>query len=161
MKTFSNGEILTAPLLNSTMWSFSTYKASTDGITLGSGGTITTNYLRLGQGELVLFNGYIQFGTSPAITEEIRVTLPTNANTVDYDFIEVVQWCHGAWVFRDDSVPYHYAGSLGIWNTSGTGVSFAGAWNGTAPRKRIDTGIPVTVASGDRLSWEGWYITSL
>src|SRR3989304_1158664 len=85
VKTFTNGEILTAPILNASMWSFATYKATTDGVTIGSGGTITTNYCRPGRGDLVFFNGHIVFGTSPSFSTVIAVTLPTSANTSDFD----------------------------------------------------------------------------
>lgn len=159
MKIFTVGEILTAPILNDTMWSFSTYKASTSEITLGTGGTIVTNYCRPGHGQLTFFNGYITFGTSPAITATCTVTLPTNVDTRDYDYIEQIQWCQGNWIFRDVSLTNHHSGTLGVWNASGTEFSFGGAWNGTIPGKRITTGVPFTVAADDRLSWQGYYIS--
>ena len=160
MKIFSVGDMLTAPVLNSTMWSFSTYRASFSGITRGSGHTTVTRYCRLGHGNLVFFTGHITFGTSPSITAEATVTFPGNVSTSDSDLVDRVQWCTGSWVFRDSGGPYHYAGSLGVWNTSGAEFSFGGAWNGTALKKRIDTGIPVTVASTDSLSWQGYYIST-
>src|SRR3989304_2598870 len=131
VKTFTNGEILTAPILNASMWSFATYKATTDVVTIGSGGTFTTNYCRPGRGDLVFFNGHIVFRTSPSFSTVITVTLPTNANTSDFALIDRVQWCAGSWVFRDNSAVYHYAGSLGVWNVSGTEGGFGGAWDGT------------------------------
>src|SRR3972149_5993785 len=161
VKTFTNGEILTAPILNASMWSFATYKATTDGVTIGSGGAITTNYCKAGRGDLVFFNGHIVFGTSPSFSTVITVTLPTNANTSDFDLIDRVQWCAGSWVFRDNSAVYHYAGSLGVWNVSGTEVSFGGAWNGTSPRRRIESAVPFTVAVDDVLSWEGYYVSNI
>ncbi|OFW64725.1 MAG: hypothetical protein A2135_10030 [Actinobacteria bacterium RBG_16_67_15] len=154
MKTFATGDKITSSILNSTMWSFAAYTATTTAITLGTGGVITTNYCRIGTGDLVFFNGYITFGTSPAITATCHITLPTAAD------VTAIQWCVGSWVFRDDSVPDHYAGSLGIWDTGGAEISFAGAWDGTAPRDRVRVGVPMTVAVGDRLSWEGWYISA-
>lgn len=154
MKTFATGDKVSASLLNSGMWSFASYTATTTSITLGTGGVITTNYMRPGTGNLVFFNGYITFGTSPAITATCHLTLPTTAN------VSAVQWCFGSWVFRDISAGDHYAGSLGGWDTGGTEISFSGSWDGTAPRDRIRTGVPVTVAADDRLSWEGWYISA-
>src|SRR3989304_6269304 len=139
MKTFATGDKITSSILNSTMWSFAAYTATTTAITLGTGGVITTNYCRIGTGDLVFFNGYITFGTSPAITATCHITLPTAAD------VTAIQWCVGSWVFRDDSVPDHYAGSLGIWDTGGAEISFAGAWDGTAPRDRVRVGVPMTV----------------
>jgi len=154
MKTFATGDKLTATVLNDTMWSFAAYTATTTNITLGGGGVITTNYCRFGTGDLVFFNGLITFGTSPAITGECRVSLPVTSAATAY------QWCYGSWIYRDNSVPDHYSGSLGAFDLAGAETGFSGAWNGTAPYKRITTNVPVAVAVDDRLSWSGWFIAA-
>lgn len=160
MRIHTIGDILTAPILNSTMWSFSTYRASFSGMSRGSGHTTVTKYCRLGHGNLVFFTGHITFGTGASFSDIVTVTFPSAVNTTDYDLQDRLQWCAGSWVFRDNGVPYHYAGTLGVWNTSGSEFSFGGAWNGTAPKRRIDNGIPFTVAVNDTLSWQGYYVST-
>ena len=154
MKTFATGDKVSAAVLNSTMWEFADYTATTTGIVLGSGGTITTRYMRPGTGDLVFFNGYIYFGTSPSTSATIHITLPVTAD------VAAVQWCYGAWVYRDESATEHYSGGIGGWDSTGTEISFSGAWDGSAPKDRIRPGVPVTVAAGDRLSWEGWIVAA-
>jgi hypothetical protein len=60
----------------------------------------------------------------------------------------------GSWTMRDDSVPDHYAGTLGLAGPSGLACHFNGAWDGTSPKKRLTStaGTPITYASGDVIS---------
>jgi hypothetical protein len=60
----------------------------------------------------------------------------------------------GSWTMRDDSVPDHYAGTLGLAGPSGTACHFNGAWDGTSPKKRLTStaGVPITYAAGDVIS---------
>jgi hypothetical protein len=63
-----------------------------------------------------------------------------------------IQATIGNWTARNNSVPSHYAGSLGIFSSGANSVSFNGAWDGSAPKSRVDSNDPVAWASGDVLS---------
>lgn len=71
----------------------------------------------------------------------------------------VLQATVGTWTARDADVPYHYSGSLGLYQASADRVSFNGtpkASPGTigeaVSRNRIDSNDPVVWATGDVLS---------
>jgi hypothetical protein len=49
----------------------------------------------------------------------------------------------GTWTARDDSAPNHWSGSLSLYQSSADRVSFGGAWDGTSPKKRIDSNDPI------------------
>lgn len=64
----------------------------------------------------------------------------------------VLQQTIGTWTARDDSAPNHWSGTLGTWSNDHDRVSFNGAWDGTSPKKRIDSNDPFVWAAGDVLS---------
>jgi hypothetical protein len=64
----------------------------------------------------------------------------------------VIQSALGSWTGRNDDVPNHHAGTIGLWNTGGTQVSFNGAWKTTEPNWRVDSNDPITWAAGDVLA---------
>jgi hypothetical protein len=124
--------------------------------------TIGTGAIREGWwqqiGDAVLWGFRLQFGTSPAFTAEANLDLPVVAFAGGGLSL---QGCVGSWIFRDTSAVNHYAGSIGIWDSAGVQCSFAGTWDGTAPRKRLGdnagTDLPVAVAVDDVLSGTGYY----
>lgn len=122
-------------------------------VTLGSGAVNEGRYVQIG--DLVFWWFRTQFGTSPAFSTTIQLTLPVTALAGGGNGVQATV---GAWTFRDASAGDHWSGSIGLWSSAGTLASFAGAWNGTAPKTRIGTsGAPVTVAVDDVLSGSGHY----
>lgn len=131
---------------------YQSYDPKLNNITLGTGGTKTgwySEYPMADGGAFVQGGFYLLFGTSPSISATCYVSLPRAAWT---PYSGALQLSVGTWIFRDQTNPYHYAGSLGTWESAGTNVSFSGAWDGTAPRSRVTSGVPATVASTDIIS---------
>jgi hypothetical protein len=65
----------------------------------------------------------------------------------------------GHWTARNDSDPFHYSGTLGLWDNTATRVSFNGTPDATiagatdaVPRSRMDSNDPIAWAAGDVLS---------
>jgi hypothetical protein len=131
---------------------WSAWTPTLTGFTLGSGAVTSYRFKQLGK--IVWWQIRIQFGTSPSITTTALVSLPVAARTGGGTNIQDTV---GTWTFRDDSAVFHYSGSCGVWASGGAECSFNGAWDGTAPRTRITTAIPFTVASSDVLSASGVY----
>jgi len=63
-----------------------------------------------------------------------------------------IQSAIGSWIARDDSGPFHFAGTLGLWNAAGTAVSFGGSWLTDKPKSRVDSNDPIVWAAGDVLA---------
>jgi hypothetical protein len=120
-------------------------------VTVGSGAENEGWYQQIGS--FVLWGFRLEFGTSPSLSGEARIALPVDA----YDGGgTALQACLGTWIYRDASAPInHWSGSMGLY--SGGQCSFAGAWDGTAPRKRINATDPFVVALNDVLSGTGYY----
>jgi hypothetical protein len=133
--------------LPSTIWT-----PSWSSVTQGTGAVNAGYYLDLG--DWMLFSFRLQFGTSPSFSSTIQMTLPAAAWVGGGTNIQAT--C-GSWTFRDTSGTYHYSGSMGIWSSAGTSVSFNGAWDGTQDRGRITNAVPVTVQVDDVLSGCGIY----
>jgi hypothetical protein len=118
--------------------------------TIGAGGVSEGFYQRID--DLVFAQFRVELGTGFAFTgTTFELTLPV----VAYDWggsgnLATI----GSWVVRDDSVPDHYAGSIGIHGPTSTSCDFPGAWDGTSPKKRVSSsaGIPITWAAGDIFS---------
>ena len=57
----------------------------------------------------------------------------------------VIQSSLGSWQIRDDSTFFHYAGTIGLFNSGGTACSFGGAYDsgGPADRERVDENTPM------------------
>lgn len=115
------------------------------GLTALGAGTSSTGWYTTRNG-IVTAEFYFLFAGSPVFASTIALNLPVAADA------DGIQAAMGSWVFRDTSVPYHYAGTLAIWSGGATSVSFSGAWDGTAPRSRITHTVPFTVAATDILS---------
>lgn len=96
--------------------------------TLGSGYSLSGWYTNMGG----LVNGafYLVFGSSPSFASTIYVDLPVVAN------VPGLQHAFGSWVFRVSGT-VHYGGTVSGWDSGGAQMSFAGAWNGTAPSNRV------------------------
>lgn len=127
--------------------------------TSGGGG-----FTSVGAGQNQGFYQRFGTGTGSLVHAEFRVELGAGFSTDTGTFVlilpvaayiwagSVVQGTIGNYTIRDDSVPYHYSGSLGLWSSSADRVSFNGSWDGTKPRSRVDSNDPVVWASGDILS---------
>jgi len=63
-----------------------------------------------------------------------------------------IQTAIGRWIARNNSTPSHFAGTIGIFTSAATSVSFAGAWAASVPNGRVDSNDPVIWASGDIFS---------
>jgi hypothetical protein len=131
-----------------TTWALSWDTASGGGFTSVGAGFSEGYYTQIGN--LVHAEFRVQLGAGFAVdTGTFILNLPVAARlwsgTVAYGTV-------GNWSARNNSDPYHYAGALGIWDSSGSKVHFAGSWDGTAPRSRIDSNDPIVWASSDVLS---------
>lgn len=122
------------------------------GITsVGAGGQVQGIYEQIGK--LVHAEFRIELGTGFTWSGgTLELNLPVTAYTGWLGAGN--QAALGFWTVRDDSVPDHYAGTLGLAGPSGAACHFNGAWDGTAPKKRVSGSgnIPVTWAAGDIIS---------
>lgn len=135
-----------------TLPGYQDYTPELTNITLGTGGEKYgwySEYPMLDGGAFVQGGFYLLFGTSPSISSTCYVSLPRAAWT---PYSGALQLSIGTWIFRDQTGLHHYSGALGTWESAGTNVSFSGAWDGTAPRLRVTSGVPATVASTDIIS---------
>lgn len=107
-------------------------------------------------GKIVHWGGRIQFGTSPTINATIQMDMPVQAHVGGGNGLTNSL---GAWQFRDDSVTFHYAGTVAIYSSGGVVASFNGAWDSTAPRNRLGAASTpaASVAANDILTWSGTY----
>lgn len=131
-------------------WTSWTPTFTTGPLLIGSGGTREGSYQQLGK--LVHAEFRIELGSGFTLTAGTtwEMVLPVAAITWAGAGI---QSSLGSWMYRNNSVPTHYSGTIGIWAPGATSVSFGGAWDGTVPRSRIsNSGIPVSMAAGDVFS---------
>lgn len=115
---------------------------------VGSGGFNQGSYIQ--QGKMVHAEFRVQLGSSPTWgsgTTELVLPVPA------------FQWAGtglqasvGSWIARNNSVPSHYTGTIGIHSSAATSVSFGGAWDNAAPRGRVDSNDPVPWVNGDIFS---------
>jgi len=71
-----------------------------------------------------------------------------------------IQSTIGTWTARNNSDPFHYSGSIGVMNASGTKATLNGSWDTAAPKSRVTDLLPVPWASGDVLSGSLAYRTT-
>lgn len=132
-----------------------TFTPSWTNTVLGTG-AINEGYYQV-IGGMVLWGFRTEFGTSPSFSTTIQLALPVTA------YIPAtgtqIQGPAGNWNFRDTSAGDHYAGSMGLWDGTGTLVSFSGAYDSTATKdnSRIAPAKPFTVGAQDVLSGSGVY----
>ena len=131
------------------------YTPTLTNITLGSGGLNDGWYQTIGN--FVLWGFRIQLGTSPAITSNALVSLPVAAYTGGGTSLQA---CLGSWVLRDDnssSPQQNFGGPMSVFEAAGINACFGGAWDATAPRQRVTTGVPITYQVSDVLAGSGCY----
>lgn len=135
--------------------------------TSGGGGFTSVGGSGTSQG----FYSKIGTGSGALVHAEFRVELASGFSVDTGTFVLMlpvaayvwggssIQATLGTWTARDDSVPYHYSGSLGIYQASSDRVSFNGAPKGSpstiseaVSRNRIDSNDPIAWAAGDVLS---------
>lgn len=75
--SWAAGDVVDAADLNTIAGAWDSFTVTLTNATLGSGGTSTGFYKKIGR--LIVFRVQITFGTSPSITGEIRVDLPVTA----------------------------------------------------------------------------------
>jgi hypothetical protein len=116
--------------------------------TIGAGGVSEGYYTRIGKWVRAEFR--VELGTGFAVTgTTFDLTLPVAA----YIFGGAAIYSTvGRWMARDDSVPRHYSGSLGVSLAAGTRCSFAGATSSNIARVLVTNTIPFTLAAGDIFS---------
>jgi hypothetical protein len=140
-----------APILVQELFNVVDWTPTWTNVTPGTGNSNAGWYELIG--DKVYFGGRLQLGTTPSFSGIVEVSTPVSMWVGGGNQL---QMCEGSWIFRDASASDHYAGALGIWSSAGTELSFSGAWNGTAPSKRITTAVPVTCAVDDVLSFSGF-----
>jgi len=116
--------------------------------TLGTGGVAEGFYQQLGKWVRAEFR--VELGTGFAVTgTTFDLTLPVAA----YIFGGAAIWSTlGRWMARDDSVPRHYSGSIGVSLAAGTRCSFGGAVSANISRQLVSNTVPFTLAAGDIFS---------
>lgn len=122
---------------------------------LGSGAINDGHYTVIG--DLVFWQFRTEFGVTPSFSTTIQLTLPITAWLPSAGTL--IQGPAGNWNFRDTSAGEHYSGSMGMWDGTGTLVSFSGAWDSATTKhsSRIAPAKPFTVGFQDVLSGSGVY----
>ena len=129
-------------------WTSWTPVYTTGPTTLGAGGVSEGFYQQIGK--MVHAEWRTELGTGFAFTgTTFEMVLPLPAY-VGWGGAKI-QASLGSWLARDDSVPSHFAGTIGLWAAAGLSCSFGGAWNGTSPSSRVSSSAtnPITWAAGD------------
>ena len=131
-------------------WTPTTWDTTTGGgfTSVGGSGTAEGFYMRIGNFVHAEFRIELASGFATD-SGTFALQLPVAAYAWGG---AIIQSTLGTWTARDNSGPDHWSGSIGLWNTAATHVSFNGAWNAGAPNKRIDSNDPIVWASGDMLS---------
>jgi len=131
-----------------TSWTPAWDTSSGGGFTSVGAGTNEGFYMRIGKFVHAEFR--VELGAGFATDSGTFIlTLPIAAYVWGGSTIQATL---GTWTARNNSDPFHWAGSLGLWSAAGVSVSFGGSYDGTASRSRIDSNDPIVWANNDVLS---------
>lgn len=130
------------------------WSVSTGSFAAGSGAVNEGWWLQIGR--VVHWGFKLQLGSSPTIGGTLLLTLPVEAWVGGGAGLQVGL---GSWIYRDNSVPAHWSGTIAGWDAGGTRASFSGAWSGSAPNTRINATQPFAYAVDDTLAGSGVYLS--
>jgi hypothetical protein len=143
-------------ILASDAFNLQTYTPTWTNVILGTGADNEGWWQQIGQ--MVLWGFRLQLGTSPSTSGTIEISLPVAAYTGGGASLQAAL---GSWVYRDDSGPDHWSGSLGSFEAAGLNASLDGVWDGTSNKTRfgtvVSTARPAVVAVSDVISGSGCY----
>lgn len=146
------GQIIRA----SDMFNLQSFTPTWTAVTQGAGAINEGWYQTIG--DWVLFGARLEFGTAPSFSSTILMNLPVLAYTGGGAATNATV---GSWMFRDNSGPTHYAGTMAMSSTAGDSTTFNGGWHVTnaRPDGRISNSgpVPITLQVGDILSCTGSY----
>lgn len=141
------------PVRADDMFDLNLFTPTWTNVTIGTTGVANEGWYQQ-IGSMVMWGFRLELGTGGSFSSTINLDLPVPAYVGGGLSL---QNNIGSWLLRDTSASNHYAGSIGIWSGSGLSCSFAGAWDGTAPRTRVNASSPVATAAGDVFTGSGVY----
>lgn len=143
--SFASGDVVDAADLNTIAGAWTSFTVTLTNATLGSGGTSTGFYKKIGR--LIVYRVQITFGTSPSITGEIRVDLPvTAASSIGVHQI----------LMQDASPATSYPGTPSL-TTTYVGLRAMNSAGTYASATATSSTIPFTWAANDEIRLSGAY----
>ena len=143
--SWAAGDVVDAADLNTIAGAWDSFTVTLTNATLGSGGTSTGFYKKIGR--LIVYRVQVTFGTSPSITGEIRIDLPVTAASV----VGVHQI-----LLQDASPATSYPGTPSL-TTTYVGLRAMNSAGTYASATATSSTIPFTWAVDDQIRLAGVY----